>query len=324
MKQKLRALTSVAIVVCLIFAISVTGFATAKTFPDVTGHWAESNIQALTAKGGVDGFPDGKFHPSENVTLEQFVKIIISLRYGEIQPTNTNWASGYMKKALDINMIEVDDVLASGPMDRLSAVRIIYNALGVIFDEGDEDSDTYALVTTLLDYPTGCSSCRTVFDLEVAQCYAKGIITGKPGPIFDPDALLTRAEACTLIMRMIDKDLRIMPEWPDDDSEAVYYPITPADAKTLMDTNKDILVIDVRVEKDHNAKYIPGSICIPLETLTSGASTKLPANKEAAIIVYCQIGARSTKACEYLAGEGYVTVYHLGGIEDWPYETASK
>ncbi len=39
---------------------------------DVKGHWAESYIESLAAKGVVRGFRDGSFRPDERVTAQQF------------------------------------------------------------------------------------------------------------------------------------------------------------------------------------------------------------------------------------------------------------
>ena len=39
---------------------------------DVKGHWAESYIDSLAAKGVIRGFSDGSFHPDEMVTAGQF------------------------------------------------------------------------------------------------------------------------------------------------------------------------------------------------------------------------------------------------------------
>ncbi|MBW4495546.1 MAG: S-layer homology domain-containing protein [Oscillatoria princeps RMCB-10] len=45
-------------------------------FPDVTGHWAQSFIQALAARDIIRGFPDGTFRPDEPVTRAQFAAMV--------------------------------------------------------------------------------------------------------------------------------------------------------------------------------------------------------------------------------------------------------
>jgi hypothetical protein len=43
---------------------------------DVAGHWSEKYINAFTAAGYVDGFPDGTFQPEEQITRAQAVVVI--------------------------------------------------------------------------------------------------------------------------------------------------------------------------------------------------------------------------------------------------------
>jgi len=50
--------------------------AQATTFPDIQGHWAQSFIQSLAARGVIRGFPDGTFRPDEPVTRAQFAAMI--------------------------------------------------------------------------------------------------------------------------------------------------------------------------------------------------------------------------------------------------------
>ena len=98
--------------------------------------------------------------------------------------------------------------------------------------------------------------------------------------------------------------------------------LSPKDAKATLDTDKSVVLIDVRTAEEHAQKHIPGSLSIPLDTIEKHAPTKLK-DKEAKILVYCQSGRRSSAACNYLAREGYTNVHNMGGIQSWPYETSS-
>jgi hypothetical protein len=183
--------------------------AAGEVFPDISGHWAEKYISALTEKGGINGMPDGKFHPNDTVTFPQYIKIVIGCEYGEIAPVEGgDWASGFLQKALDTGIIDTDDIGNTGPITRNDAARIVAASLTQIYaEEAAPDTD---IVSRFSDYPS-CKSCRTFFHEVVGECYVKGIITGKPGPIFDGEANLTRAEACIIIMKMIDPSLRTPP-----------------------------------------------------------------------------------------------------------------
>lgn len=48
----------------------------ATTFPDIQDNWAQAFIQALAARGIIQGFPDGTFRPNAPVTRAQFAAMI--------------------------------------------------------------------------------------------------------------------------------------------------------------------------------------------------------------------------------------------------------
>ena len=98
-----------------------------------------------------------------------------------------------------------------------------------------------------------------------------------------------------------------------------YKKITAVEAKKIMDSESDIIILDVRTEEEREEGYIFESICIPLEEIEYKAKTKLK-DKSKKILVYCQSGKRSMQACEILADMGYKNVYDFGGILDWNFE----
>ena len=73
---------------------------------------------------------------------------------------------------------------------------------------------------------------------------------------------------------------------------------------------KDICIIDVRDEEERRAKFIPGSLHIPVNDLRSKLS-ELPKDKE--IVVYCEIGLRGYVAYRILAQHGFTNVRNLCG-----------
>ena len=236
MNRTNRKHTKRAIILAIIITIAIfpiNSLAKAKEFLDMKGHWAETYVAALVEKGGIAGMPDGLFHPSESMTFPQFVKIIVGNVYGDIEPIDSNWASGYMQKAMEIGIITPEDIEKSEAITRFEAVKIVHEALRNIYNETDVE-DAYVYVRKFEDYPS-CKSCRGPFEGEIAQCYIKGIITGKPGtvtyddygveierhqgPLFDGEAGLTRAEGSIIIMKMIDPALRTPPPPPSDDED---------------------------------------------------------------------------------------------------------
>ena len=95
--------------------------------------------------------------------------------------------------------------------------------------------------------------------------------------------------------------------------------ITPVEAKKIMDTEKNIYILDVRDPDELDEGYIDDSINIPLDILTENAEKYLT-DKSKTLLVYCRSGKRSMEAEIVLENMGYKNVYDFGGILDWPFD----
>ena len=98
-----------------------------------------------------------------------------------------------------------------------------------------------------------------------------------------------------------------------------YTPLSPEEAKAIMDTESDSIILDVRTAEEYAAGHIPNTINLDHESIEADAETLLP-DKDALILVYCRSGRRSKIAAEALVELGYTDVREFGGIIDWPYE----
>lgn len=103
------------------------------------------------------------------------------------------------------------------------------------------------------------------------------------------------------------------------DDKLSYDQITQEEAKTLMDSEPDAVILDVRTEEEYSDCHITGAICIPNETIDESVLEQLP-DKEQLILVYCRSGNRSKQASEKLADLGYTNIKEFGGINTWQYE----
>ena len=100
--------------------------------------------------------------------------------------------------------------------------------------------------------------------------------------------------------------------------EAGYVQITAQEAKQIMDSGEDCLILDVRTQEVYAESHIPEAVVIPHDQIRDRASADLP-GKDRLILVYCRSGRRSKEAAETLAALGYTNVKEFGGINDWPY-----
>jgi len=95
--------------------------------------------------------------------------------------------------------------------------------------------------------------------------------------------------------------------------------ISAQDAKNMMDTRENYIILDVREQYEYDAGHIPGAILIPNGQISQRAEQELP-DKDQLILVYCRSGRRSKEAAQKLADMGYTNIKEFGGIIDWPYE----
>ena len=72
------------------------------------------------------------------------------------------------------------------------------------------------------------------------------------------------------------------------------------------------VLLDVRTPEEYRGGHIPGSKNIPLQTIDRVDT--VAENKDTALYVYCQSGARSRQAAGMLKQMGYTNVNNIGGI----------
>ena len=123
-----------------------------------------------------------------------------------------------------------------------------------------------------------------------------------------------------IIMLLISLSLFGMTACDGENGKAsTYEQITAEQAKTIMDTEKDYVIIDARTEEEFAEGHIENAILIPEYEIADRAEKELP-DKEQLILVYCRSGRRSKIASEELVKLGYTNVKEFGGIIDWPYD----
>ncbi len=94
----------------------------------------------------------------------------------------------------------------------------------------------------------------------------------------------------------------------------VYMDVDVAEMQTMLQ-NKDFVFVNVHIPFEGN---IPGTdVSIPFDQIEPNLS-KLPADKNAKIVVYCRSGAMSAIAARTLVKLGYTNVWNLaGGMIAW-------
>ncbi len=92
--------------------------------------------------------------------------------------------------------------------------------------------------------------------------------------------------------------------------------ISPAEGKELLESGKELMLIDVRTPVEFAEGHIEGAVNSDIE---GGAFSAFIADldKEGTYVVYCRSGRRSALAAQAMVSAGFTHVYDLGGIVDW-------
>lgn len=107
------------------------------------------------------------------------------------------------------------------------------------------------------------------------------------------------------------------------DGQNSYQQISADEAKEMMDTQSDYLMLDVREADEYQSGHIPGAVLFPVGSIDASSAEQIIPSKDTLLLVYCRSGNRSKTAASALAELGYTQVYEFGGINDWPYDTVS-
>ena len=193
--------------------------ALAADYSDVNqSAWYASYVNKISELNAFSGYEDGTFRPDNQITQEEFIKTVVCLICGELNESNaptvkntwnskwSSWAVPYLDKAFELGLITEQDTmfkLVGIPCNRGEMAKVITRAVEYLKEDSVADTSTY--ITKLKDY----SRMKEEYKPYVLQAYAKGILSGYDYGTFRDDGLLTRAEASSVLVRLIDKNERI-------------------------------------------------------------------------------------------------------------------
>lgn len=196
-------------------------------------HWATELIGRLTEIGLIKGYPDGTFKPDQVIQVDEFIKLTVNALGYNLENAKPYWAENYINKALELGLVEKGEFYRKDnvnfytkPLNRREMARIIAraemvnnpNATQETFDELERKYSGQ-----LRDY----NEIEKSYKIDVLRAYSWGLITGKPKVYnwlyFEPKESATRAEATTVIVRLIDKSQRKIPTASKYDPRTPYY-----------------------------------------------------------------------------------------------------
>lgn len=206
MKQ-LKTLLLTAVMAALL-ATGASAAETVKAFSDVPeSHWAHSAIMTMVQGGLFNGTTEpvngvGTFEPDAPMTRAQFVTVLTRLLYAQrIEPAVNpgKWWQANYETALKTGLLhdaELDGGALDLPMQRQEAAMVLVRAA-----QAKGFPQRLAPVEVIADYESVAESYRAY----VRTCFALGILQGVDAQgSFQPEGQLTRAQAATVIYRLVD------------------------------------------------------------------------------------------------------------------------
>lgn len=95
-------------------------------------------------------------------------------------------------------------------------------------------------------------------------------------------------------------------------------PLADMTPETILATqNDELLVLDVRSEREYQRGHVPGAVHIPHKQLEQRLA-ELDQWRKKSVVVYCETGYRARIAASLLEERGFEEVFHLvGDMQDW-------
>lgn len=177
-------------------------------FTDISSHpWALDAINSLTSMGIVDGDGKGNFNPGGNITRAEFVKLLVATfsfpetPIGSFKDVSaTDWYHRWIMTAYRKGIVEPDENGFFNPNTPITRQDIVYYTNKAIEAAGYklEQAPLYILYR-FKDYDQVTPYAQSAF----AALHYAGIINGVGNDKLGPSYPATRAEAATIIYRMI-------------------------------------------------------------------------------------------------------------------------
>lgn len=149
-------------------------------FTDIQGHWAQAAIQDAVQRGYVDGYPDRRFLPNQQVSRAEFIKMAVSALELEAPSTSSgSWYAPYVTAAESAGIYKAGDYADGNLTQRMTREEMSKLAVKALGYKHVEDKQWMYLASK------------------------DGIISGTAPGVISPTGTTTRAQAIVVIERLL-------------------------------------------------------------------------------------------------------------------------
>lgn len=182
-----------------------------KTFPDIAFSGQIAAIEALAARGVIDGKSDGNFDPEGSMTRAEFATVVVRAlgltpadtgAFADVAPTA--WYAPYVGAASTyglINGVGEGRFNPEGTITRQEAAVLVARAAELC--GLDTEMDTAAVRNMLAQFPDYMTSAQWA-RAQLAFCYREGILSQSELNI-RPQAAATRAEVAQMLFNLLSR-----------------------------------------------------------------------------------------------------------------------
>jgi GH43 family beta-xylosidase len=169
---------------------------------DIAGHWANTNIQKLIELGAIEGYPDGTFKPNNSITRAEFVKVLVAALKLQLKAdkgfadTASHWAKDYIATASAYGIVHGYSDTMFGPDDLISREQMAVMTVNAVKLAMSKDEINFIDKADVSSWAAEA----------VSTAKKHGIFDGYPDNSFKPAGHATRAEAVTVIMKLIGSE----------------------------------------------------------------------------------------------------------------------
>lgn len=149
-------------------------------FTDIQGHWAQAAIQDAVQRGYVDGYPNRRFLPNQQVSRAEFIKMAVSALELEAPSTSSgSWYAPYVTAAESAGIYKAGDYADGNLTQRMTREEMSKLAVKALGYKHVEDKQWMYLASK------------------------DGIISGTAPGVISPTGTTTRAQAIVVIERLL-------------------------------------------------------------------------------------------------------------------------
>ena len=163
----------------------------------------------MTKRGLFNGKGNNLFCPDDTMTKAEFITVVSRILYPDMKlsdtPDSAWWMNDYIK--LTDNKVIDYDIFELNLDTKMSREEMAYVAVKALVARGEDISKLNGNIII-----PDSKSISDFFVEYVVIAYGKGIIAGDEKGNFNLQNTLTRAEASTVLYRLIETSARVIPD----------------------------------------------------------------------------------------------------------------